>query len=142
VKLKPLRCVKWSDGSQEFIDIWPEEAPPLLPVLNSEHRLPASADQLKRLDLYADLSWLPKNIDLARDPMRDNILAEAESGTPEELSIRQQGRLRHKKALIAMVQRGEPGPSSSVTPARLSEEPEPKKVKQDHQADEDEMYDV
>ena len=65
--------------------------------------------------------------------MRDDVLADAESGTPEELSIRQQGRLRHKKALIAKNQRGGPGPG---TPG---EEREPKKVKQDHPADEDEM---
>jgi len=91
----------------------------------------ASPDQLKRLDLYAHLSWLPKNVDLARDPMRDDILADAESGTLEELSIRQQGRLRHKKALIAKLQSGESGPSSSVIPSTPSEGPEPKRVKQE-----------
>lgn len=101
--------------------------------------LAASSDEHKRLDLYADLSWLPKNIDLARDPMRDDILADAESGTPEELSVRQQGRLRHKKALITKLQRGESEPSASVTPATPGEEPGPKKVKQDHPVDEDEM---
>lgn len=101
--------------------------------------LAASPDQLKHLGLYADLSWLPKNVDLARDPMRDDILAEAESGTPEELSIKQQGRLRHKKALIAKLQRGESGPGSSVAPSTPGEEPEPKKVKQDHPVDEGNM---
>lgn len=88
----------------------------------------ASPDQLKRLDLYADLSWLPKNIDLSRDPMRDDIPADAEPGTAEELSIRQRGRLRHKKALIARLQMGGSGPA---TPSSPGEEPEPKKVKQD-----------
>jgi len=133
----PVRCVKWSNESQEFIAINTEEAPPLLHVLNSESRLPASPDQRKRLDLYADLSWLPKNIDLSRDPMRDDILAETESGATEELSIRQQGRLRHKKALIAKLQKGEPGPVESV--ALPDEEPEPKKIRQDRSADGDKM---
>jgi len=64
--------------------------------------------------------------------MRDDVLADAESGTPEELSIRQQGRLRHKKALIAK----KSGGSGPGTPG---EEREPKKVKQDHLVDEDEM---
>ena len=99
----------------------------------------ASPDQRKRLDLYADLSWLPKNIDLARDPMRADILAEAESGALEELSIRQQGRLKHKKALIAKHQRGESAPGTPGTPATPGEEREPKKVKQDHSVEEDEM---
>lgn len=97
----------------------------------------ASPDQRKRLDLYAYLSWLPKNIDLSRDPMRDDILAETESGATEELSIRQQGRLRHKKALIAKLQKGESGPVESV--ALPDEEPEPKKIRQDHSADGDKM---
>ena len=101
--------------------------------------LAASSDQRKRLDLYADLSWLPKNIDLTRDPMRDDILADAESGTPEELSVRQQGRLKHKKALIAKHQKGESGPGTPGTPTTPGEEREPKKVKQDHAVDEDEM---
>lgn len=105
----------------------------------TEAAFAASSDELKRLDLYANLSWLPKNTDLARDPMRDDILADAESGTPEELSVRQQGRLKHKKALITKLQRGDSGPSASMTPATLSEEPEPKKAKQDRPTDEDEM---
>ena len=70
--------------------------------------------------------------------MRDDALVDAESGTPEALSIRQQGRLRHKKALIAKNQR-ESGPGTPGTPATPGEEREPKKVKQAHPADEDEM---
>ena len=68
--------------------------------------------------------------------MRDDVLADEESGTPEELSVRQQGRLKHKKALITKLQRGE---SSSATPATPGEEPEPMKVKQDLPADEDKI---
>lgn len=71
--------------------------------------------------------------------MRDDILVDAESGTPEELSIRQQGRLRHRKALIAKRQGGDSGPGTLTTPATPGEEREPKKVKQGHPADEDEM---
>ena len=132
----------------------------MLRVLNSEHRLPgeplsrtsprkgdaetvstASPDQCKRLDLYAGLSWLPKNVDLARDPMKHDVVADADSETPEDLSIRQQGRLRHKKALLAKLQRGEPGPDSPETTATPSGEPELKKVKQGHPDDVDEMGD-
>ena len=71
--------------------------------------------------------------------MRDDILVDAESGTPEELSNRQQGRLRHKKALIAKNKRGESGPGTPGAPATPGEEREPKKVKQDHSVDKDEM---
>jgi len=70
---------------------------------------------------------MPKNIDLARDPMKDDILADAEITTPDDLSIRQQGRLRHKKALLAKLHKGESG----------NDEPEPKKVRQVHAGDED-----
>lgn len=69
--------------------------------------------------------------------MRDDILAEKESGAMEELSIRQQGRLRHKKALIAKLQKGESGPVESV--ALPDKEPEPKKARQDHSVDGDKM---
>jgi len=127
VKSNPLQCVQWSDELQTFTAVDAGEVTPLLYALNSEHRIPASPDQLKCLDLYAELSWLPKNIDLSRDPMRDDLLADAESGTPEELSVRQQGRLRHKKALIAKHQRGESGPGTPGTPATPGEEREPKK---------------
>lgn len=97
--------------------------------------LTASPDQRKQLDLYAGLSWLPKNIDLARDPMKDDVLADADSEAPDELSIKQQGRLRHKKALLAKLQKSEPGPGSLAASVRPGEEPEQKKIKQDHPAD-------
>ena len=71
--------------------------------------------------------------------MRADILADAESGTPEGLSIRQQGRLRHKKALVAKLQKGESGSTTPATPATPGEEPEPKKIKQGHPSDEDKM---
>ena len=66
--------------------------------------------------------------------MRDDILAGAESGTPEELSIRQQGRLRHKKALVAKLQTGESGSGTPATLSTPGEEPKPKKPKQGHPA--------
>ena len=84
---------------------------------------------------------LPKNIDLARDPMKESFSAEAEYEAQEELSIRQQGRLRHKKALLAKLQKGESGPSSLGSSARPGEGPEQKKMKQDHPTDGDKMDD-
>lgn len=109
----------------------------LRPFISPIHHT-ASPDQYKRLDLYSDLSWMPKNIDLARDPMKDDILADAETITPNDLSIRQQGRLRHKKALLAKLQKGESG---SDDPAAPDDEPEPKKVRQGHAGDGDMMND-
>lgn len=73
--------------------------------------------------------------------MNDDIFASSESITPGELSIRQQGRLKHKKALLAKLHKGESMPDSPATPAAPGEEPEPKKIKQDHGADGDEMDD-
>ncbi|KAF9791179.1 WD40 repeat-like protein [Thelephora terrestris] len=142
VKSNPVQCVKWSDESQEFIAINPEEAPPLLCDLNTRHRVSASPEECKSLDLYANLSWLPKNVDPTRNPMNDDILAKTEFATPEELSIRQQGRLKHKKALLAKLQKGESGPGSPGNSATPGKEPEQKKIKQDHGADGDEMDDA
>lgn len=71
--------------------------------------------------------------------MKDDISIDAEPGTTEELSIRQQGRLRHKKALVAKLQKGESGPDKPATPSSQGEEPEPKKVKQDRPVDGDMM---
>ena len=68
--------------------------------------------------------------------MRDDIPIDGESGIAEELSVRQQGRLRHKKALIAKLQKGESRPA---TPGSPGEEPEPKKVKPDRPVDGDKM---
>lgn len=66
--------------------------------------------------------------------MKDDILVDPGSETVDELSIRQRGRLRHKKALIAKLQKGGSGPA---TPSSPGEGPEPKKVKQDHEVDGD-----
>lgn len=100
-----------------------------------------SLDQRKRLDLYADLSWLPKHIDLARDPMKDDMVADAESEAPEDLSIRQQGRLRHKKALLAKLHKDESGSGSSAAFDRSGEGPEQKKIKRDNPASGDKIGD-
>lgn len=69
--------------------------------------------------------------------MRDDILADTESGATEELSIRQQGRLKHKMALIAKLQKGESGPVESV--ALPDKEPGPKKASQDYSVGGDKM---
>jgi hypothetical protein len=73
--------------------------------------------------------------------MKDDTLAHAESEAPEELSIRQQGRLRHKKALLARLQGVGSGSGSSAALARPGEEPEQKKIKQDHPVDGDKIGD-
>jgi hypothetical protein len=74
--------------------------------------------------------------------MKDDILADVESEAPDELSIKQQGRLKHKKALLAKLRKGESGSGSPASLVRPGEEPEQKKIKQDHSADGDKMDDV
>ena len=74
--------------------------------------------------------------------MKDDILAEVESGPSEGLSLRQQGKLKHKKALLAKLQKSESRPSSPAAPATPSEEPEQKKIKQGHKASRNQMNDV
>jgi len=72
--------------------------------------------------------------------MKDDVLADVESETAEEPSITQQGGLKHKKALIAKLQRGQSGPGTPETPSTPGEEePDPKKVKQDHPVGQDKM---
>ena len=83
--------------------------------------LPATQPDLKTLDLYAPLSSLPKNVDPEHDPLRRDLLAEmalAEVSTPEaeagqgpkkELTMREQARLRKKRALAAKLMEKEKG---------------------------------
>ena len=63
----------------------------------------ATADDLKALDLYADLTSLPKSIDggqghmeLTHEPVASELNTE---GTSTGLTKRALGRLKHKRAL-------------------------------------------
>ena len=71
----------------------------------------ATPDDLKTLDLYSDLASMPKNVDPEHDPLIRDTLSEAAAFDPEtdgkELTQRELGRLRKKKALLAKIQEKE-----------------------------------
>ena len=71
--------------------------------------LPATPADLKTLDLYAPLSSLPKNVDPEHDALIRDSLAEAAAADVDEaqLTQRELGRLRKKKALLAKIQEKE-----------------------------------
>ncbi|KAI0630672.1 WD40-repeat-containing domain protein [Trametes polyzona] len=103
----PVRVLSWQDAT--LIDA-PGHDTPLLTALNSNGRVPATAAELKALDLYAALSALPKNVDPEHDPLiRDTLSEVAVEGAPEgkQLTQRELGRLKKKKALLAKVQEQE-----------------------------------
>ncbi|KAJ7091519.1 WD40 repeat-like protein [Mycena belliarum] len=88
-----VRVVRLAGGKLELVDA---DAPnPLLAALNSACVLPATSPDLRALDLYLALSALPKNRDAAHDPMD---LGDVEN-PPEELSAKELGRLKSKRAL-------------------------------------------
>jgi len=80
---------------------------PLLTSLNSTYLLPATAEDIKILDLYTDLTWLPKyneGIDIESKSNR------APSEGPEEeqekqLSKRELGRLKNKRKVLEKAQK-------------------------------------
>ncbi|EED81216.1 predicted protein [Postia placenta Mad-698-R] len=94
-----------------------KDAPPLLSALQNTCAVSATAADLKTLDLYSVLSSMPKNVDPEHDPLRRDLLAEAD-GTPEpasdsagkarqkkELTQRELARLKKKRAVAATVQK-------------------------------------
>ena len=108
--------------------------------------LPATPADLKTLDLYAPLSSLPKNVDPEHDPLRRDFLAEvalAEVSTPEpeaaqglkkELTMREQARLRKKRALAAKLMEKEKGKGEAGSGGHVEEskdERESKRVRSD-----------
>ncbi|KAF7309971.1 tRNA (guanine-N(7)-)-methyltransferase non-catalytic subunit TRM82 [Mycena indigotica] len=71
------------------------QPPPLLTALNSTTLLPATQSELTALDLYGSLTALPKGRDSEHDPMD----REAIEGHTVELSKKELGRLKTKKAV-------------------------------------------
>jgi tRNA (guanine-N(7)-)-methyltransferase subunit TRM82 len=63
--------------------------------------LQATSEDIKSLDLYANLTALPKNVDASRDPMKLDVEEQTESAMEEGRAVtsREIGRLKHKKAL-------------------------------------------
>jgi len=97
-----VRVIRWALDSEQFVEI-DQDSPyvPLITSLNNSHLMNATSEELKDLDLYANLTALPKNIDLSRDPMKLDIEERTESAMEEgrEITNRELGRLKHKKAL-------------------------------------------
>ncbi|KAH7926399.1 WD40 repeat-like protein [Leucogyrophana mollusca] len=120
-----VRVLQWS--SSQFIEK-DLDTLPLLSALNSTCVCPATAADLKTLDLYSDLSSLPKNTDGDADATgREG--SEMNVNTPEDSSAlgdasektlkkRELGRLKHKQALQRLQQGdgdekvGEPEPEN------------------------------
>ncbi|PCH44155.1 hypothetical protein WOLCODRAFT_164948 [Wolfiporia cocos MD-104 SS10] len=115
---KPLvAAVSWPSGTPTLLP--PNDAPPLAASLQTACAIPASSAELKALDVYSALSAMPKNVDPEHDPLRRDLLAEADS-TPEpeaeqargkgkgaqrkELTQRELARLKKKRALAEKLQ--------------------------------------
>jgi hypothetical protein len=80
----------------------------------------ANPEDIKTLDAYAQLSSLPKNADPTRDPMKQDIEEQAELGF--EMTPRELGRLRHKKALAAKLQKADRDESDDREVKKLKSE--------------------
>lgn len=137
----------------------------LLSSLNSTCILPATDADIKALDLYNALSSMPKNVDTENDAIqRDDVIEIAahggeinpsenpvktqgrgrkghrgkHNGAEGELTQRELGRLKNKKALLAKLQQQQQGKlekpsedSAASTPKPGEEEREIKKAKVD-----------
>jgi len=105
-----VRLVKWDAITQEFKEADESSGIALLKSLNSICLLPATPAELKSLDLYVELSSMPKNssddVDRARDeiPQGDK---NKNTGQDQHLSAatkRELGRLKNKRALAIAVE--------------------------------------
>lgn len=103
---------------------------PLLRSLNGMCMLPATADDLRKLDLYGDLVSMPKGTEAEQEL---EILSPSESAAMgKQISKKELGRLRSKQAVLAKLQSNVEG----VTDIPRSEgddtkEPQTKKTKSD-----------
>ncbi|KAI0793716.1 WD40-repeat-containing domain protein [Fomes fomentarius] len=107
-KLRFVRLLTWAGPTLSESADWDA---PLLSSLNATCLVPATSEELKTLDLYSDLSSMPKNVDPEHDPLIRDTLSEAAAFDPEaegkQLTQRELGRLKKKKALLAKIQERE-----------------------------------
>ncbi|KAI0675915.1 WD40-repeat-containing domain protein [Trametes maxima] len=92
----------------ELIEASMEDSP-LLATLKAKCAVDATPVELKTLDLYSALSSLPKNVDPEHDPLIRDTLSEAAVAISadvegKQLTQRELGRLKKKKALLAKIQ--------------------------------------
>lgn len=88
--------------------------------------LPATADDLKVLDLYSPLATMPKNVDpeydsMKRDHLSDVLAEPAGTSSEKQLTQRELARLKKKRALALKVQNG----SVSAATQTAAATPEP-----------------
>ncbi|KAH7885862.1 WD40-repeat-containing domain protein [Phlebopus sp. FC_14] len=118
---KLIRLIRWS--TSEFLEL---DNSPLLDSLNSKCVLSASTEDLKTLDLYSDLSSLPKNTDVEAERQGEDKLPQgpqdtlldhsAATGASDQGSTKRTlGRLKHKRALEKL-QQGQTDSVDSVPP--------------------------
>lgn len=74
---------------------------PLLSSLNERCLLPATADDLQKLDLYGDLTSMPKGSDVGQDPGSRHL---DENPIGKQVSKKELGRLKSKQAVLEKVQ--------------------------------------
>ncbi|CAL1715501.1 unnamed protein product [Somion occarium] len=93
---------------------------PLLSTINSKCLISATQADLTILDLYAHLASMPKQVDLEHDSMQREDLSEIAS-TPgdkgKQLTQRELGRLKNKKALLKKIQEKQ---AKSQTPENIT----------------------
>ncbi|KAJ7307093.1 WD40 repeat-like protein [Mycena albidolilacea] len=118
-----VRVVRFS--GDKLVEV-PGDPLPLVLSLNSKCLLPATPPELKALDLYLPLSALPKNNESEHDPMDREALENPGDG--KELSMKELGRLKSKKA-VAKVQ--STGPAGEGEEEEL-EERRTKRAKSEH----------
>ncbi|THG97223.1 hypothetical protein EW026_g4740 [Hermanssonia centrifuga] len=128
---RAVRLVSWLDGKLVEVHGAESKTFSLLTSLNTTCVLPATASDLKTLDLYSALSSLPKNVDPEHDPMRrenqnQNLdafeiesVASSRAGTPIPggskkgkaksggPTQRELARMKNKKAVLAKMQEQE-----------------------------------
>ncbi|RDB23684.1 tRNA (guanine-N(7)-)-methyltransferase non-catalytic subunit TRM82 [Hypsizygus marmoreus] len=106
---------------------------PLLASLNAKCLLPAYAEDLKRLDLYGDLTSMPKNTSEGDQDQGGDTPLPSE-GTPPEKPVNKKvlGRLKNKRAVLDKVQEIAEQRTSTPTGEDEARESDTKKAKSEH----------
>ncbi|KAJ7252517.1 WD40 repeat-like protein [Mycena rebaudengoi] len=119
----PLSPTNWH--FHQLVEVSNEPITPLLSSLNSKCVLPATTADLKALDLYLALTALPKNNEVEHDPMDREAVVNPEDGeSMKEISRKELGRLKSKKAVLAKVQATQPESEERSTKRAKSEHDE------------------
>ncbi|KAF9461233.1 WD40-repeat-containing domain protein [Collybia nuda] len=117
---------------------------PLFSSLNEKCQILATANELKKLDIYGDLTTMPKNTDTEQD--QGSEAPDAGENTTgaggKQVSKKELGRLKSKQAVLAKVQAGGSGSTGTKDDEPEIQEPESKKSKSDHGNDLTQIQDV